>query len=128
MINGLIVLIRVKLLRIHFNLLNGSEVKVDFMNKTYGSAGFARGKDFTRASLGLKNCRWNGIYTSWWGGISLWADCIFREMKQTFEGGESFVGEVVWKIPKFSFGSSLKLGNMLVNLGVTSAFKVGCRL
>jgi serpin B len=43
-------------------------------------------------------------------------------MKQTFEGGESFNGEVVWKIPKFSFGSNLTLANMLNSLGVNSAF------
>lgn len=106
-----------------FNLLNGSEVKVDFMNNTYGSAGFARGKDFTRASLGLKNSG-EMVFILPDEGVSPYELIASSEkMKETFEGGESFVGEVVWKIPKFSFGSSLKLGNMLVNLGVTSAFK-----
>ena len=43
-------------------------------------------------------------------------------MKQTFEGGDNFNGEVVWKIPKFSFGSNLSLTNMLKSLGVKFAF------
>ena len=45
-----------------------------------------------------------------------------EEIKKTFEGGEDYFGEVVWKIPKFSFGSKLTLTNMLSSLGAKSAF------
>ena len=45
-----------------------------------------------------------------------------EKMKQAFEGGEGFFGEVVWKIPRFSFGSKLSLTDTLKNLGVNSAF------
>lgn len=38
-----------------FHLLNGEEVKTDFMNQTMGSTGFSKGKNFTRSALGLKN-------------------------------------------------------------------------
>ncbi|NLL01216.1 MAG: serpin family protein, partial [Clostridiales bacterium] len=105
-----------------FNLSNGSEVKVDFMNKTYGSAGFTRGKDFTRASLQLKNSG-QMVFILPDEGVSPYELIASSEkMKQTFEGGEGSYGEVVWRIPKFSFSSSLTLTNMLINLGVTSAF------
>lgn len=45
-----------------------------------------------------------------------------EKMRQTFEGGENFNGEVVWKIPKFGFGSKLTLTSVLKSLGVNSAF------
>ena len=38
-----------------FHLSNGDEVKTEFMNQTFGSAGLPRGDGFTRSSLGLKN-------------------------------------------------------------------------
>jgi serpin B len=38
-----------------FYLADGSEVKSDFMNQTFGSASFSRGENFTRAGLALKN-------------------------------------------------------------------------
>ncbi|HAE92114.1 serpin family protein [Tissierella praeacuta] len=38
-----------------FHLLNEGEVKVDFMNQIFGSAGFSKETNFTRAGLGLKN-------------------------------------------------------------------------
>ena len=45
-----------------------------------------------------------------------------EDMKQTFEGGENFNGEVAWKIPKFSFESKLKLNKILKILGINFAF------
>lgn len=106
-----------------FYLSNGDEVKVDFMNQTYSSAGFTKGEGFTRASLWLKN-RGHMVFILPDEGVSPY-DLISspEDMKRVFEGGEGSVGEVVWKIPKFSFESKLTLNKMLESLGVSSAFK-----
>ena len=105
-----------------FYLSNGSKVKSDFMNQTFGSAEFTKGKGFTRAGLSLKN-----------GGKMIFIlpdedvspyDLIASagQMKEIFENGESFSGEVVWKIPKFNFSSKLSMTDVLKKLGVKSAF------
>ena len=39
-----------------------------------------------------------------------------------FGTGESTVGEVVWKVPKFSYGSELSLKEPLLRLGMKKAF------
>ncbi|NLB78808.1 MAG: serpin family protein [Clostridiaceae bacterium] len=100
----------------------GSEVKFDFMNQTYGSAGFNKGKGFTRASLGLKNAG-RMVFILPDEGVSPYELLTTpTQMKETFEGGENYSGEVVWKIPKFSFGSKLTMTDVLKSLGVNSAF------
>ncbi len=105
-----------------FYLLNGIEVKSDFMNHTFGSARFTKGNGFTRAGLSLKNAG-QMIFILPDEGVSPY-DLITssEQMKEIFEGGESFNGEVVWKIPKFSFSSKLLMTDVLKNLGVSSAF------
>ncbi|NLL39032.1 MAG: serpin family protein [Clostridiales bacterium] len=105
-----------------FYLSNGGEVKADFMNRTNGSAGFNKGEGFTRAGLGLKNAG-QMVFILPDEGVSPYELMATPEkMKQAFEGGEGFFGEVVWKIPRFSFGSKLSLTDTLKNLGVNSAF------
>ena len=47
-----------------FRLLDGGEVRCDFMNSRYASAGFVRGEGFTRASLGLKNAGQHGLHSA----------------------------------------------------------------
>lgn len=105
-----------------FYLSNGSEVKSDFMNQTFGSARFTKGKGFTRAGLSLKNAG-QMIFILPDEGVSPY-DLITsaEQMKEVFEGGESFNGEVVWKIPKFSFSSKLSMTDVLKELSVNSAF------
>lgn len=105
-----------------FYLSNGSEVKADFMNQTYGSARFTKGEGFTSASLNLKN-GYEMVFILPDEGVSPYELIESpEEMKQTIEGGESFFGEVVWKIPKFSFGSKLSFAKMLKSLDVDAAF------
>ena len=105
-----------------FYLSNGSEVKSDFMNQTFVSARFTKGKGFTRAGLSLKNAG-QMVFILPDQGVSAY-DLITspEQMKEIFEGGESYNGEVVWKIPKFSFSSKLSMTDVLKNLGVSSAF------
>ncbi|NLU52939.1 MAG: serpin family protein [Clostridiaceae bacterium] len=105
-----------------FYLSNGSEVKADFMNQTFGSAGFSKGEGFTRAGLGLKNAG-HMVFILPDEGVSPYDFFASSDkMKEAFEGGEYFNGEVVWKIPKFGFGSKLLLTDALKRLGVSSAF------
>lgn len=106
-----------------FHLLNDGEVKVDFMNQTMGSTGFTKGKNFTRSALGLKN-----------GGQMVFIlpdekvspyDLLssHEEIKEIFEEGEDYHGEVVWKIPKFNFSSRFELIDTLKALNVKLAFQ-----
>lgn len=105
-----------------FYLSDGKEVKVDFMNQTLGSSGFARGKNFTRSSLALKNGG-EMIFILPDQGVSPY-DLLSspEEIERSFEEGEDAYGEVVWKIPKFSFDSEFKLKDHLKKLGVREAF------
>lgn len=106
-----------------FYLLNGEEVKVDFMNQTLDSAEFSKGTNFTRSSLGLKNSG-QMIFILPDEGVSPYELISSPEqIKTIFEEGEDFHGEVVWKIPKFNFDSKFKFKEQLEALGVKLAFE-----
>ena len=79
------------------------------MNQTLGSSGFARGKDFTRSSLGLKNGG-EMIFILPDQGVSPY-DLLSspEEIERSFEEGEDAYGEVVWKIPSLALIQSLSL-------------------
>ncbi|MDD4493848.1 MAG: serpin family protein [Eubacteriales bacterium] len=105
-----------------FHLSDGNDVECDFMNQTFGSAAFTKGDDFTRAGLVLKSHN-QMIFILPDEGVSPYDLLSSPErMKEAFEGGKGFNGEVVWKIPKFSFGSKLEVTDVLKSLGVKSAF------
>lgn len=111
-----------KTLEDRFYLLDGKEVKVDFMNQTLGSAGFTKDKNFTRSSLALKNGG-EMIFILPDQGVSPYELLSSpEEIEGIFEEGEDYYGEVVWKIPKFSFDSEFKLKDHLKELGVKEAF------
>jgi len=106
-----------------FYLSDSVTVSCDFMNSTYGSNYFAKGDGFTRSVLSLKNAG-SMIFILPDKGISPRELLSSPEkMQEIFEGGETGHGEVVWQIPKFSFGSSFDLVNTLQSLGVSSAFE-----
>jgi len=105
-----------------FRLSNGTQVRNDFMNQTFGSAGFAKGEGFTRAGLGLKNSN-QMVFILPDEGVSPYELLSSPEqIREIFEGGTGFNGEVVWKIPKFSFTSKPAITDVLKKLGVNSAF------
>ena len=105
-----------------FYLSNGEEVRCDFMNREFGSARFFKGDSFIRSSLNMKNNS-QMVFILPDEEISPYELISSPEqMKVSFEGGEEYHGDVVWKIPKFSFGSKLSLTDALKNLGVNSAF------
>lgn len=105
-----------------FNLSDGNTVSCDFMNTTYGSHSFSKGEGFTRSSLDLKN-HGQMVFILPDKGISP-KELLSSpdKMQEIFEGEESGNGEVIWKIPKFSFGSELELMDQLKALGISSVF------
>lgn len=106
-----------------FYLTNQNEVKSEFMNRTYGSAGFSRGDNFTRSSLALKNAA-QMVFILPDKGVSPYDLLATPELTRlAIEGGEAHYGEVVWKLPKFSFSSTFDLKDMLIRLGVDKAFR-----
>lgn len=107
-----------------FHLSGGGNVKTDFMNSsTLGN--FEKGNDFTRAGLTLKNAG-QMVFILPDEGVSPY-DLLSspEKMREAFESGEEFFGQVIWQIPKFSFSSELELTEHLKALGLTDAFTSG---
>lgn len=105
-----------------FHLANGQTVTCDFMNRTYGSHSFAKGEGFTRSSLGLKDSG-SMVFILPDEGVSCAALLASAaNVEALFNGGQTQNGEVVWQIPKFSYGAALDLKETLRALGVESAF------
>jgi len=105
-----------------FHLLNGDIVTCDFMNSRYGSHGFVKGEGFTRSALGLKEAG-SMIFILPDEGIS--TDDLLsspERIRSLFESGERQNGEVIWQVPKFSYGTSMKLVDAMKELGVVEAF------
>ena len=106
-----------------FHLANGETVKCDFMNSRYASAGFCKGEGFTRSSLPLKNSG-SMVFILPDEGVSVQKLLESPEkLKAAFEGGEQGHGQVVWQIPKFSFGTKYDLKESLKALGVENIFE-----
>ena len=105
-----------------FYLAVGGEVRCDFMNATYGSAGFQWGENFVRAQLGMKN-RGSMVFVLPDEGTDVRELLASPEaLREAFEGGEQSWGEVVWQIPKFDFGAETDAGEVLRTLGVERMF------
>lgn len=105
-----------------FDLSDASSVTCDFMNMTYDSYGFSLGEGYTRSYLNLKNNTMVFILPD--EGVSPKSLIDTPEkMREAFEGGESYCGEVVWQVPKFDFSSDLDLKETLRELGLFSAFE-----
>lgn len=103
-----------------FSCGNGEEVTCDFMNRTMGSHGFYRGENFTVSYLNTKNGHVRILLPDKGVDIREFLESP-KTLKDALEGS-TVIGEVVWKIPKFSYSSSYKLTDMLKKLGVTDAF------
>lgn len=106
-----------------FKKADGETVICEFMNRTMSSHGFRKGETFTMSSLALKNGTMEFYLPD--EGVDVHEffknpDTLYEVMEGR-DGAE--MGEVVWKIPKFSYGSSLELAALLKNLGVEGAFR-----
>jgi len=108
-----------------FHLSTGEDVTCDFMNMTNGSHPFNDGDGFLRSELYLKN---NGsmVFILPDEGVSI--DTLLaspEKVQEIFEGGDYHMGEVVFKVPKFAFGSRFDMIDTLKSLGIQSAFAPG---
>lgn len=104
-----------------FTLSDGDTITCDFMNQTQLQS-FSRGNGYTRSQLTMKNSN-NMVFILPDEGVSPQSLVATPDkMKETFEGGESYYGKVVWKMPKFRFDSKLELKDTLCTLGVKLAF------
>lgn len=105
-----------------FTTADGTEVICDFMNQTMDSHNFRRGKGFISSILSLKNGSMEFILPD--EGVDVRelvkSPEILREVLEGTEG--EGVGEVIWKIPKFSYGSSMDLAEALEQSGIQKAF------
>lgn len=105
-----------------FTCENGEEVTCPFMNMEMSSHGFWRGEDYTASSLSLKN----GSMTFYLPheGVNVHELAENAEKLNELLNGEHewCSGEVIWKLPKFSYGSSLSMKEYLDALGVEAAF------
>lgn len=104
---------------------DGKEVTCDFMNMEMGSHGFIRGENYTSSSLSLKN----GTVDFYLPDKGTNVQELMENpeiIKAVLEGkGESGMGEVIWKVPKFSYGTKMDLGDSLKTLGIRKAFEDG---
>jgi serpin B len=106
----------------YFYLNDGSEIKCDFMNMSYGSHEFNKGDGFTSSSLSLKGSG-NMIFILPDKGVSI-DDLLSTPEKAAslFDAENNQSGKVIFQIPKFSFGNELDLNDTLKTMGVKSAF------
>lgn len=107
---------------------DGKKVMCDFMNAEFMSS-FIDGDGYISSSLGLKNDAAMNFYLPD-KGVDVYdlisteekVDVLFNinnpELERKF-------GEVIFKVPKFNFGTSLKLKESLEIMGIDRAFKSG---
>jgi serpin B len=110
----------------NFYLGDGSIVKTDFMNMTYGSHWFLGVKGYTASLLNLKNSK-SMIFILPDEGLSPYD--IVSDKKLLDEAVNSIYsdkgqhGKVIFQIPKFKFSSSLNLIETSQALGIKEALE-----
>ena len=105
-----------------FFCADGTEAICNFMNMEMGSHGFRKGENYTESSLSLKN----GTMTFYLPD----EDVSVGEMVKDAETLEHILnsemdfqsGQVIWKVPKFTYGSHMNLSDMLKAVGMEQAF------
>ncbi len=106
-----------------FYLMSGKTVECDYMSTTGSDNRYVKGEGYVRSDLNLKNGnRMVFILPDSNRSVS---DLLSspQKVQSLFEGGKEEYGKIVWKIPKFQFGSNLNLKNTLQTLGITATFK-----
>lgn len=105
-----------------FNISDKEQIQCDFMNIDFGSSGYTKGNGYLKSALGLKNDT-GMIFILPDKGVSVNELLSSPEkINEIFNGGENKCGEVKWKIPKFSYGTSLNIKDSLEALGVNYPF------
>ncbi|WP_240837365.1 serpin family protein [Acidaminobacter sp. JC074] len=112
-----------------FYLSKKEYVEVDFMNMTYGAKSFRRNEYFQSTHLSMKNHFGMDLYLPNEGIIveemltdsEILASILDKSSAMNSE--DRYYGEVIIKLPKFSFGSDLGLKESLKHMGVENIFK-----
>ena len=108
-----------------FHMADGSGKETDFMNGLFGSHGFSRGGNFTRSSLPLKGNS-SMVFVLPEEGVSVEEFLKSPEtLQEALEGGNSHMGEVTFKVPKFAMDSSFDLKKMMESMGISKIFADG---
>lgn len=105
-----------------FTLADGNKVECDFMNATFGSHGFSSGDGWLQSSLQLKNQNKMVFILPDEGTTTDDMLNDVEKLEQALLGNDSSYGEVVFQIPKFSFGKNYDMKEMLTGLGMEKAF------
>ena len=110
-----------------FTLADGQTVTAEFMNDTLLGHGFIRGEGFLSSSLAFKNGSSMNFYLPD-KGVDVY-DLVstpekMNKLLQPAQGeNEKKQGRVVFKIPKFTYGTKLPLIDVLKNMGMKQAFE-----
>ena len=111
-----------------FYLSKNEYVEVDFMNITFGAHGFRRNEYFQSTHLGMKNDFGMDLYLpnegvtveDMFSNPEILASVLSDYFDSDYE--DRYYGEVILKLPKFSFESNLKLKDSLASLGLENMF------
>ncbi len=105
-----------------FHLSDGSTVECEFMNAAYASHYYMKGDGYTRSTLSFKNSGSMYFVLPDEGvDVRSLVDSPEKIHNVLFEG-DGAMGEVIWKVPKFSYDTELELDDTLKKLGVTTCF------
>lgn len=104
-----------------FYKADGVEVKCDFMHKTFGMHNYAKGEGFMRTSLDLKG-QGKMTFILPDKGLDVNDFLTLEKLQSALSIEETLPAQVNVKLPKFTYGSSFKLVEMLKKLGIKEAF------
>lgn len=103
---------------------DGSKVTVPFMNRVDMMGSFRRGDGYTVSALDTNNdCSMVLVLPDQGRSVEEFLNTP-EKLKEVLTADQEQwqSGEVTWKVPKFSFGSSMKLVELLKSMGVKNMF------
>lgn len=106
-----------------FYLENGGQDTVPYLNRTQREGAFKKGEGFTLSYLATNNgCRMMFLLPDEGRTVGEFLESPER-LKEALEVEEDWVsGKVIWKVPKFDFGSSYPLQDILKAMGMERMF------
>lgn len=106
-----------------FYLENGGQDTVPYLNRTQREGAFKKGEGFTLSYLATNNgCRMIFLLPDEGRTVGEFLESPER-LKEALEVEEDWVsGKVIWKVPKFDFGSSYPLQDILKAMGMERMF------
>lgn len=107
-----------------FYLEDGGQVMVPYLNRTQREGAFKKGEGCTLSYLGTNNgCRMIFLLPDKDRALEEFLESPKRLRDAMEVKGEDWVsGKVIWKVPKFDFGSSYQLNDTLKAMGMERMF------